>query len=111
MIFTTIEPSPGLSPAERRRVARSGPSAVLTRTTYRSLLETAGFREIEHIDVTADYRTRQQAWTAATRRRSAAIGAAMGEQALARRLADRAAALAAIDEGLLRRSQYTAVRP
>ncbi len=110
MIFTTIEPSPGLSPAERRQVARSGPSAVLTRTTYRSLLKTAGFGDVEHTDITADYRTRQQAWISATRRRAVTIGAAIGEQALARRLDDRGAALAVIDEGLLRRSLYTATR-
>ena len=79
MIFTTIEPAPGLSTTDRRRVARSGPSAVLTRTSYPSLLASAHFVEIEHTDITADYRTTQQAWIDATRRRAQAIGAAMGE--------------------------------
>jgi len=46
MMFTTIEPAPSLSPADRRRVARSGPSAVLVRTGYTSLLGTAGFTRL-----------------------------------------------------------------
>jgi hypothetical protein len=111
MIFTTIEPAPGLSRVDRRRVARSGPSAVLVRTSYPGLLASAGFVGIEYTDITADYRTTQQAWIEATRRRAQAIGAAMGEQALERRLADRAAALAAVDDGQLRRSQYATIRP
>ncbi len=111
MMFTTIEPAPSLSPADRRRVARSGPSAVLVRTGYTSLLGTAGFTEVEHVDITAEYRATQQAWIEATRRRSPAIAAAMGAEALAQRLADRVASLAVIDEGLLRRSRYAAVRP
>ena len=111
MIFTTIEPAPGPVPADRRRVARSGPSAVLARTSYRSLLASAGFMGIQHIDITADYRATQQAWIDATRRRAPGDRRGDGEQALERRLADRAAALAAVDEGQLRRSQYAAVRP
>ena len=111
MVFTSIEPAPGLSSADRRRVARCGPSAVLTRTSYPSLLASAQFVELEHTDITADYRTTQQAWIDATRRRASAIGGAIGEVALAQRLADRAGALAAIDDGLLRRSRYAVYRP
>ena len=110
MIFTTIEAAPGLSPIERRRVARAGPSAVLTRTSYTSLLTTAGFTGIDHRDTTAEYRKTQHAWTEAMRDRSSAIGAAMGQQAFEQRLTDRTAALAAIDDGILRRAQYAAIR-
>jgi hypothetical protein len=108
MIFTTIEAAPGLSPADRRRVARSGPSAVLTRTSYPSLLASAGFGAIEQTDLTAEYRATQQAWFDATGRRFEAVAAAMGETALEQRLINRAGALAAVDAGLLCRSQYAA---
>ena len=111
MVFTTIEPAPELSPADRRRVARSGPSAVLVRTGYTGLLGTAGFTEVRHFDITTEYRATQQAWIDAGRRRSSAIAEAMGAEALEQRLADRAASLAMVDEGLLRRSRYTAMRP
>jgi len=111
MVFTTIEAASGLTPAQRRRVARAGPSAVLTRTSYPSLLTTAGFAGIEHRDITADYRSTQFAWTEAMRSRSSAIGTAMGQRAFEQRLADRSAALAAIDTGVLKRSHYAAIRP
>jgi len=111
MMFTTIEAAEGLSPAERLLVARSGPSAVLTRTSYPGLLASAGFSDIRYSDITAEYRTTQQAWTDAMRREARAISAAMGEPAFEQRLADRTDALAAVDAGLLERSQYSAVRP
>lgn len=110
MIFTTIEAAPGLSRAERRRVARSGPSAVLTRTSYPSLLASAGFDAIERTDLTAAYRTTQQAWFDATRARFEAVAVAMGRAALEQRLIERAGALVAIDAGLLRRSRYAATK-
>ena len=110
MLFTTIEPAPGLSPPERRRVAHDGPSAVVVRTSYPGLLRSAGFTASEHRDVTEAYRTTQQAWLDAMRRRAPAIGAAMGADALQQRLADRTRALACVDDGLLRRSRYVAER-
>jgi hypothetical protein len=110
MIFTTIEAAPDLSPIDRRRVAGAGPSAVLTRSNYTSLLRSAGFDEVGHSDITPAYRSTQRAWTEAMRSRSSAIGAAMGHQAFEQRLADRVAALAAIDDGLLRRSRYISAR-
>ncbi len=110
MLFTTIEPAADLSPAARRRVARSGPSAVLVRTGYPGLLATAGFADVEQHDITSAYRSTQLAWIDATIRRSEAIGRAMGSAALEARIADRRRALAAIDDGLLRRTRYIASR-
>ena len=111
MLFTSIEAAPGLARSDRRRVARSGPSAVLVRTGYASVLATAGFTSIEQRDITDEYRTTQQAWLDAMRRRSAAIGSAMGQAAFDERIADRSRALDAIDDGLLRRTEYLAGRP
>ena len=110
MLFTSIEAAPGLARSDRRRVARSGPSAVLVRTGYASLLATAGFATIERRDMTHEYRTTQQAWLDAMRHRAPAIGTAMGHAAFNERIADRSRALAAIDDGLLRRTEYLASR-
>lgn len=110
MVFTTIDAAPQLSTAQRRLVARSGPSAVLTRTSYPSLLASAGFSDIRYSDVTDEYRTTQQAWADVMRREAPAISAAMGEPAFEQRLADRTAALAALDAGLLKRSRFSAIR-
>ncbi len=110
MMFTTIEPAPRLSPAQRRLARRSGPSAVLTRTSYLSLLATAGFAEVEIDDITPAYRATQHAWIEATRRRSEPIRAATGDAAFEQRLADRSLALDAIDAGVLRRACYLTSR-
>lgn len=111
MLFTTIEPAPGLARSDRRRVTDAGPSAVLVRTGYASLLMTAGFATIEYRDITEAYRSTQQAWLDAMRKRATAIAAAMGAAAFEERIADRSSALAAIDDGLLRRTEYFARRP
>jgi hypothetical protein len=111
MLFTTIEAAPGLCRSDRRRVARSGPSAVLVRTGYASVLATAGFTSIEQRDMTHEYSATQRAWLDAMRRRAPAIGTAMGQVAFDERLADRLRALDAIDDGLLRRTEYLAGRP
>ena len=110
MLFTSIEPTPGLARSDRRRVARSGPSAVLVRTGYAGVLATAGFTSIEQRDITPEYRATQQAWLDAMRRRAPAIGRAMGQAAFDERIADRSRSLEAIDDGLLRRTEYLASR-
>jgi hypothetical protein len=110
MLFTTIEPVPGLSPAQRRLAGRSGPSAVLARTSYESLLATAGFADVEIRDITPAYRATQHAWIDATRRRAGPIRTATSDAAFEQRLADRERALDAIDDGVLRRTSYMTSR-
>ena len=109
--FLTIEPAPGLTTRERRRAVEVGPPAVAVRTSYLSLLRSAGFSEIGSDDRTDEYRTAQAAWIEAVSRREAAIRPIMGGDAFDERLRDRQRALAAIDEGLLIRVLYWASRP
>jgi hypothetical protein len=111
MALTVIEPTPGLPPAQRRRAHRAGPSSVAVRTSYPSLLATAGFVGAEHFDVTAEYRVTQAAWMDALRKRSKAIRAEIGDEAYDERLATGRGALAAIDDGVLSRRTYRATRP
>ncbi len=110
MVFTVIEPTAGLSPTELRRARRAGPSAVTVRTSYRSLLATAGFVDIEVDDRTKEYRATQLAWIDATVRRADEFRRVAGAEMYDERVADRFAALAAIDDGLLRRRIYTSTR-
>jgi MPBQ/MSBQ methyltransferase len=53
--FTVIFPPSGLSAAESRRAIEAGPPNCGLRTSYPSLLRSAGFGEIEERDLTADY--------------------------------------------------------
>lgn len=109
--FHTIQPSENLSRSQRRRVSAAGPSAVALRTTYQSLLSSAGFTDIVASDVTSNYRATLQRWVDATQSRQVEMRRVMGEEALDERLADRSRALQAIDDGLLKRFQYVARRP
>ena len=110
MAFTAIEPAPGLSRAQRRRVAAVGPTNVLLRTGYPSLLRSAGFVDVVADDVTAAYRATLAAWHEETRRRSEAVVDIVGLDEFEERQQRRAGALAVIDAGWLRRSRYIAHR-
>jgi hypothetical protein len=111
MALTTIEPTPGLDTSDRHRAHRAGPVAVAVRTSYPSLFDSAGFIGVEHIDLTVEYRATLVAWIDARSRRADEIAATIGEQALRDRFANSDRALRAIDDGLLKRSLYTAFRP
>jgi len=111
MSFLVIEAADGLTESGRRRAARTGPDAVLTRSTYPALLRSAGFGHVEFEDRTAEYRATQQAWIDATDRHSAGLREALGAGDFAERRRARAASLAAIDDGVLRRRRYVAMEP
>lgn len=108
MVFAVIEAAPGLSTAGRRRAARTGPAAVLTRSTYESMLATAGFTDISSDDRTAGYRATLAAWSVATEAREADVRAVVGDTAFEERRADRRRTLRAIDDALLSRRVYLA---
>ena len=74
MVFHTIQPTPGLEPARRRRANGFGPPAVAVPTSYQSMLRTAGFVDIEVRDDTEEYRATQLRWMSASERYEAARG-------------------------------------
>jgi ubiquinone/menaquinone biosynthesis C-methylase UbiE len=53
--FTAIFPASGLTAAEAQRAIEAGPPNCGLRTSYPSLLRSAGFVEIDERDLTADY--------------------------------------------------------
>ncbi len=108
--FLVIEPTPGLDPAARRRAHRNGPSAIAIRTGYPSIMGTAGFVDIEAIDLTAEYLQTQRAWISATVNREAGIRAALGDEGFDQRMKDRMDTLRATEDGLLARFLYVARR-
>ena len=110
LAFFVIEPAAGLSGAARRRAHAVGPPAVAVRTGYPSLLRSAGFERISITDVTEEYRITQRAWQDASRRREGALRAAIGDDVYEDEVARRRRTRRAIDDGLLARTLYTAVR-
>ena len=109
--FFTIHPAAGLSPAQRRRASRDGPVAVATARPYRQMLESAGFAEVHERDCTSEFATVARAWIGQWDDHRADLVSVFGEQAVQERQADRRAELRAIEDGVLSRSLFTAVRP
>lgn len=111
LAFITIQPIAGLSAAGRRRVHRIGPPAVAVRTSYESLLRTAGFVGVETRDCSAEYAVALRGWIVAIDRRADAIRAITGDAQYDERADRRARTLAAVESGLLGRYMYVATRP
>ncbi len=84
--------------------------AVAVRTSYESMLGTAGFDDVAAVDLTGEYRATLQRWIDATDRREAELREVMGDDLFDERRANRRQTLTAIDDGLLSRFQYTARR-
>ena len=109
--FTAIFPASGLTAAEARRAIEAGPPNCGLRTSYPSLLRSAGFVEIDERDLTADY------FATASRKLEVAEQFAedmiemLGRPEYDEMQAERRLAIAAIDGGLLRRSLFVARRP
>ena len=110
MAFHTIELPAGLTSAKRRRAVSIGPPAVAVRTTYPGLLRSAGFNEIDAVDLTAEYLATQLRWLAATLRHEAGLRSALGDDVVEEGLKRRRSTASAIKEGLLLRTLYTATR-
>jgi hypothetical protein len=109
--YTTIYVTPGLSPAERRRAQRSGPRAVASRSDQTRLLRSAGFVDIDLLEVTAEFAATARAWLAEATTHADALAAAEAPGAFEERQRERRVQLAAIDDGLLRRGLLSATRP
>lgn len=110
MAFLTIEPGADLSRSQRRKAGRVGPPSVLLPTSYESLLHTAGFVEVEVVDLTSEYRVTQQAKIDETERHRDELIALVGREEYHENLRDRRNTIEGIDAGLLRRRLYVARR-
>jgi hypothetical protein len=108
--FTTIYVTPGLAAAERQRARRSGPRAVTSRSEQASLLATAGFVDIEQIDLTAEFATTARAWLTECESNAADLAKLEPPGAFEQRQRERRTQLAAIEDGLLRRGLFSARR-
>lgn len=109
--YTTIFVTPGLDPKSRRRAQRSGPRAVGTRSNQRQLLVSAGFIEIDVVDLTTEWATTAQGWIDGWSTNEAELSALESPGAFAQRQRERRRQQRAIEDGLLRRALFSATRP
>lgn len=110
MGFHTIEPAPGLDGPDRRKAHRLGPPGVAVRTSYPSMLDTAGFRDVEVVDLTAEYLATVRRWVVAREEHFDELAAILGPEDVRERITNGNNTAAAISDGLLVRTQYLAVR-
>jgi hypothetical protein len=109
--FYSIFVPPGLTTRDRRRAARCGPPAVATPSTYRGLLASAGFDELDEVDVTAAYLDTARAWIRHGQEVAAGLPEAAPDDDFIGKLARHRVAITAIETGLLRRSLFLGIRP
>ena len=109
--FTTIFVTPGLAPAAHRRARRSGPRAVASRSRQTQLLASAGFVDIDELNITAEFAAIARAWLTEWEDDADQLASLEPPGAFAERQRERRRQLAAIDDGLLRRGLFSATRP
>jgi hypothetical protein len=84
---------------------------VAASASHRELLERAGFSDIDETDCTAEFRAVARAWIDQWDRHRDDLVALLGVEGFEERQAERRTMLQAVDDGLLRRTLYVAVRP
>jgi hypothetical protein len=109
LAFFTISIADDLSEMDRRRAAAAGPPAP-DGPHVSKLLERAGFPEVHEVDVTAEFLTTARAWLAARLRHGDTVRP-LDPEMYDGRLDQGKAAIAAIEDGLLRRTLHIASVP
>lgn len=109
--FSVIFPRPGLSSAGLRRAIEAGPPHCGLRTSYPSLLRSAGFVDIEEHDRTPSYLSTAARKLEVGEELAADMIEMLGRERYDELQADRRTHLEAIADGLLRRSLFVARRP
>jgi hypothetical protein len=75
------------------------------------MLEAAGYIDVTETDFTAEFAVVTRAWMEHWERHHDELAAMLGEEVVDERQADRRAQLGAIEDGILRRSLFSARRP
>ena len=109
--FTAIFPAAGLATPDARRAIEAGPPNCGLRTSYPSLLRTAGFVDVEERDLTVDYRATASRKLDVAEQFAAGMIEMLGREEYERMQAERRLAISAVGAGLLRRSLFIARRP
>src|SRR5262245_19712010 len=109
--FSVIFPSPGLTAARALQAIDAGPPHCGLRTSYPSLLVSAGFVEIEERDLTPGYLATAARKLDVTEQFADELAGMLGRRDYDELHADRRVTVAAVADGLLRRSLFVARRP
>jgi len=109
--YTTIFVMPGLTPRLRRRAQRSGPRAVASHGNQRQLLASAGFTDIDTVDLTAEFARTARGWIDGWSANEAELTVLESAATFAERQRERRTQLRAVEDGLLQRALFSSTRP
>jgi hypothetical protein len=109
MVFSVIEPGDSLSASDRQIAIESGPEFVDVDGDYALLLEQAGWRVEDRINVTAEFARSTRTSLEVMNSREEALTKVLGLDEFSERVARRQATLAAIDRGVLKREIFAAI--
>ena len=101
--FSAIFPAPGLPPARARRAIEVGPPECGLRTSYPSLLRSAGYVDIVEQDLTPAYLTTARGKLTVAEQFADGMADMLGREAFDDMQAQRRLAVGAIADGILRR--------
>jgi len=90
------------------RAIKNGPPEVAHETPHEQMLASAGFTDIDVVDVTPEFSRTQQGWIDAWRAHEPELVALLGADVVDERKTDPQSMRSAIDEALLRRTLYLA---
>ena len=108
MAFHVIFVAAGLSKQDRVRAIAAGPPHVAALESYPDLLASAGFGDIEEVELTDQYRQTAKAWLQESARAARQLEEILGIEEFRRGQQEREETIAAIEGGFLRRSLFAA---
>ena len=109
MVFSVIAPEDKLSASDRQIAIESGPEFVDVDGDYALLLEQAGWRVQERINVTAEFARSIRTSLEGMNSSEEALTKVLGLDEFSERVQRRQATLAAIDRGVLKREIFAAI--
>lgn len=108
MAFHVIFLTPGLGDLDVARAVAAGPPFVSAPASYPDLLVLAGFDEIAEVDLTDQYLATAAAWLHESARAQKELERIVGIEVFRSGQQERDEAVAAIENGLLRRALFAA---
>ena len=109
MIFTVILISPGLSPADYQKAMECGPSFMATEDSYENLLDTAGWKTIDRIDLETEFSETLRVMLGNELDHAEALEKLLGKDETLHRLTRTRSYIEGLELGLIRRELFQVV--
>ncbi len=109
MIFTVILKSPGLSPADNQKAIECGPSFMATEDSYENLLDVAGWKLIDRVNLSSEFFETLQVMLGNELDHAEALEKLLGKDETLRRLDRTRSYIEGLEQGFIRRELFHVV--